>query len=301
MQIHPNKDKAAQLHQKDPNSFTDPNHKPEIALAVSEFEAFAGFKPLDTIAALLKLEPLQQFIPQDQLSNFTNEQLRAVVRNMLQADDSTVRKTYEGLIAISPDRYGSQSQIPTLARRLANQYDGSDPGILVALITMNYLKLSPGQAVYVPADGIHAWLAGDIIECMARSNNVLNFGFCPRADKEHTDLVCDLLTFTPHSVEDSILKPQPWKRCRNGKTKVFAPPMSEFDMLDVTLKGEEKESLEAMQGPSVFIVTKGNAKMTVADKEHELKEGSVFFVAPGKPLEFEAGAEGLQLYLAFVE
>jgi mannose-6-phosphate isomerase len=41
---------------------------------------------------------------------------------------------------------------------------------------MNFLTLNPGEAIYIPADGIHAYLSGDIIECMARSNNVLNSG-----------------------------------------------------------------------------------------------------------------------------
>lgn len=301
LQIHPNKDKAAQLHKERPNAFTDPNHKPEIGLALTEFEAFAGFKPLDTIAQLLKLEPLQQFISQDQLSAFTNEQLRGVVRRMLQADVPTVRKAYEGLVNISPERYGSQFHIPKLAPRLAQQYDESDPGILVALITMNYLVLQPGEAVYVPADGIHAWLSGDIIECMARSNNVLNFGFCPRADRNNTDLVCDLLTFNPHSVEDSILKPKVWGRSKQGKTKVFAPPMSEFDLLETKLASGEKESLEAVKGPSVLLATKGSAKMKAGGKEFELNEGRVFFVAHDVALEFEASDAGLQMYLAFVE
>lgn len=301
LQIHPDKDMAAQLHKERPNAFTDSNHKPEIGLALTKFEAFAGFKPLDNIAELLKLEPLKHFAPQDGTSNFTNEHLRNVVRKMLQADVPTVRKAYEGLIHINPERYGSQSHIHQLAPRLAQQYDASDPGILVALITMNYLVLQPGEAVYVPADGIHAWLAGDIIECMARSNNVLNFGFCPRADRNNTDLVCDLLTFTPHSVQDSVLRPKGWPRSQQGKSKVFAPPMSEFDILETKLKGGEKESLEAVKGPSVLIATKGGAKMKADGKEHELKEGHVFFVAHDVPLEFEAGEAGLQMYLAFVE
>ena len=46
LQIHPNKDVAAQLHKEDPDNFTDPNHKPEIALALGKFEAFCGFKPV---------------------------------------------------------------------------------------------------------------------------------------------------------------------------------------------------------------------------------------------------------------
>jgi mannose-6-phosphate isomerase len=64
LQIHPNKDLAAKLHAKDPGSFTDPNHKPEIAVALSKFELFAGFKPLSSIAPLFdNLPALRSFVP----------------------------------------------------------------------------------------------------------------------------------------------------------------------------------------------------------------------------------------------
>ncbi len=55
--------------------------------------------------------------------------------------------------------------------RLSKQYDKTDPGTVVALITMNYLKLRLGQSIYIPVDGIHAYLSSYIIKCMALSNN----------------------------------------------------------------------------------------------------------------------------------
>ncbi len=42
LQLHPNREMAAELHKKDPSSYTDPNHKPEIALALTKFESFCG-------------------------------------------------------------------------------------------------------------------------------------------------------------------------------------------------------------------------------------------------------------------
>lgn len=303
LQVHPNKDMAAKLHSERPEAFTDPNHKPEIALALSEFEAFAGFRPLADVAALLKLEPLQRFVDQSKLDKFGNEDLREVVRSMLQVDDDTVKKAYDGIVALKPEDFGKGAEyIPRLAPRLAKQYADSDPGILVALITMNYIVLQPGEAIYVPADGIHAWLAGDIIECMARSNNVLNFGFCPRADRNNTDLVCDLLTFTPHSAQESMVKTQTWDRSQNGKTKLFEAPMSEFDVLETTLSKGEKEVLGPVRGPSVLVVTSGDTKMRVKGQDEvNLGEGKVFFVSQGNSVEFEAGKDGAVMYTAFAE
>ncbi len=60
LQIHPNKDLAAKLHAKNPDQFTDDNHKPEIAIALGPFEVFAGWKPQTEIDGLFEaLHPLQ--------------------------------------------------------------------------------------------------------------------------------------------------------------------------------------------------------------------------------------------------
>ena len=88
---------------------------------------------------------------------------------------------------------------------------------------MNFLTLSAGDAIYVPADAPHAYLSGDIVECMARSNNVLNTGFCPRADRDNIELFTAALTFSPHSVEEVLLKPTVSERGKNGKTEEYKP------------------------------------------------------------------------------
>jgi len=44
IQAHPNKEEAAALHAKRPDIYKDPNHKPEIAIALDDsFEACYGF------------------------------------------------------------------------------------------------------------------------------------------------------------------------------------------------------------------------------------------------------------------
>lgn len=306
LQLHPDKEIAAGLHDEKPDAFTDPNHKPEIALALSEFEAFCGFKPLHQIEQLMRLDPLKRFMPANDHAAgraFTDDTLKHVVRAMLVTDDDAVKETYNFLLHISPERYKdmSASYIPKLAKRLAQQYDEADPGILVALITMNYLILQPGESIYIPEDGIHAYLSGDIIECMARSNNVLNTGFCPRAERSNIDLFTKCLTFRPHSPEESMLRPKSYEKGRQGKTQLFAPPMSEFSMLQTKLQAAEREELGAVDGPSILIATKGSAKMDAAGTSVDLKEGQVWFVAHGVEIELVAGDDGLLMHTAFVE
>jgi len=301
LQIHPNKDLATKLHQKDPENFTDPNHKPEIAVALSKFEVFAGFKPLGEIAPLFKLSALVPFVPDGAAQEWSDDTLRTVTRNLLSADESTVQGVLKALSKTSADTLGRAAYILELIPRLTDQYGPKDPGSLVALTCMNFLVLGPGDAIYIPADGIHAYLSGDIVECMARSNNVLNSGFCPPADRNNIDMFTNTLTFKAHSKEDVILPASNTRRSQNNKTRVYKPPMSEFDMLRCDLKKGESDVIGAGDGPGVLIVTRGVGKMEAEGKAFELSEGSIFFVAPGVDVKWEAdGDQGLEIYMAVV-
>lgn len=46
IQAHPDKELAKALHKLHPNVYKDDNHKPEMALAITQFEALCGFTSL---------------------------------------------------------------------------------------------------------------------------------------------------------------------------------------------------------------------------------------------------------------
>lgn len=164
---------------------------------------------------------------------------------------------------------------------------------------MNYLVLQPGESIYIPADGIHAYLAGDIIECMARSNNVLNTGFCPKADRNNVETFIQSLTFSPHDAKEAILPSKPYEGSKNGHTKIYAPPMSEFNMLASDIPSGATETLPAVSGPSSLLCSQGWGELKADGKTYEIKEGYVFFIGQGVELEFSA-KEALQLFNAYV-
>ena len=165
---------------------------------------------------------------------------------------------------------------------------------------MNFLTLSEGDAIFIPADCPHAYLAGNIVECMARSNNVLNTGFCPRAERDSIDLFTQSLTFSPHSATEVLLKPVPSSRGKSGKTKEYKPAMSEFNMMNVTLGRGDKETIGAINGPSVLFATAGSGRLMAEGHVHEIKEGFVYFVGQGVETAFEADKE-LVVYTAYAE
>ncbi|KAL8999125.1 MAG: hypothetical protein Q9188_005960 [Gyalolechia gomerana] len=300
LQIHPDKELSDRLHKKDPEKFTDSNHKPEIAIALGPFEVFAGWKHQNDIQALFSvLPPLEKFLP-EQHAHFNNETLKQICQRILTASDEEIATTQNELARIPREKYGKQAYILDLLPRLQDQYSKEDPGNLVTLLTMNFLSLSAGDAIYVPADAPHAYLSGDIVECMARSNNVLNTGFCPRADRDSIELFTAALTFSPHNTEQVKLGRRTTEKSKNGKTSEYAPPMSEFNMLKTSLKEGEKETIRAIAGPSVLFATSGSGKLMADGQTHDINEGYIFFVGQGTEVGYEASS-GLEVYQAYAE
>ncbi|CAI7566845.1 unnamed protein product [Penicillium glandicola] len=297
LQIHPDKSLAERLHAKDPEKFGDANHKPEIAIALSRFELFVGFKPFNEIAELIRLEPLGDFVPAHK--NFDDGALRQLCETLLTLPPDTVSETLTKLQDTPLSEFGDSENVPSLLDRLSKQYSEFDNGNLVAALLMNYMVLEPGEAVCVPADSIHAWFSGDIIECMARSDNVLNTGFCPRVDRDDVELFSQALTFKPNGPEESLLQRQKSSIGVKGRTGEYAPPFSEFNVLGVTLSPAEAEKHQVLRSPSILVITQGSGKMKVGDGTvHDIGEGNVYFAAKDAELEFSTKT-GLILYRAY--
>lgn len=167
---------------------------------------------------------------------------------------------------------------------------------------MNFLSLPAHDALYVPADAPHAYLSGDIVECMARSNNVLNTGFCPRADRDSIPIFTAGLTFASHSSDDLLLPSQKCEYGSKGKTREWKPPLSEFAVMRTRLGLGEEEVTREVAGPSVLWAVEGAGTLRAEGREWAVKEGHVFFVGCGVELGLKAqGERGLDIYRAYAE
>lgn len=161
-------------------NYKDDRHKPEIIVALSRFEALCGFKPLKKIDELL--EDLESHIS-------TSDGFRSIAgswREMLKTDDglqkvfadvSHRRGNFDGFTAELASLANFEARFE-LAERLNNLYPG-DPGVMLAML-MNHVVLQPGQALFLPAGNIHAYLHGLGVELMAESDNVLRGGLTPK-------------------------------------------------------------------------------------------------------------------------
>ena len=327
IQAHPNKKLAEQLHEKDPEHYPDGNHKPEMTIAVTPFEGLCGFRPLKEISHFLDtIEPLHALVGKehsDELKRVAEDsgaelsQAKAALRKaftaLMKQDKDGVASMSKKLVALAEESkiqpgpsVNTAEELNELVRRSNSQFPG-DIGLFV-LFFLNLVKLEPGQAMYLKADDIHAYISGDIIECMASSDNVIRAGFTPKF--QDVDTLTDILTYDHNPPEQQLLKPVDYPYVTlnttayssNSSSLLYDPPIEEFSVVRTALnKKGAKATFEGLAGPSIVIATTGNGKISVGPKSEELKEGQVFFVGATAELIIESDSDELVTFRAFCE
>ena len=187
IQAHPNKKLAAKLHEKDPKNYPDDNHKPEMALAITPFDGLCGFRPLKEISHFLDTVPsLKSLVGEDEANKFqdtvkgqettddeskTSENkkaLQAAFRGLMNSKPEEIEKHAKDLIQQAKDESdqfagnggpsNNGKELSDLMLRLQGQFP-NDIGLFVTFF-LNYVKLEVGEAMFLQADDIHAYLSG---------------------------------------------------------------------------------------------------------------------------------------------
>ncbi|ODQ79692.1 hypothetical protein BABINDRAFT_7909 [Babjeviella inositovora NRRL Y-12698] len=321
IQAHPDKAGAKILHANDPKNYPDDNHKPEMAIAVTDFEGFCGFKPLDQISeSLNKFPQFAEIVGEDTKREFqagikpaavagsdadvnNRKLLQAVFGKLMRTNDETIARLAASLVDSATTQpglfYPGQAE---LILRLNKQFP-NDIGLFCGCVMLNHCQLQAGEAMFLQAKDPHAYISGDIIECMAASDNVVRAGFTPKF-KDVENLV-DMLTYSYDSVEKQKMAPLAFPRAQgDGKSVLYDPPIAEFSVLQTVLsKTGDVQTFARFEGPSIVITTKGTGKISVKGSSSplEAETGFVFFVAPGAEIELESTSEDFVSYRAFVE
>ncbi|USW47306.1 Putative mannose-6-phosphate isomerase, type I, rmlC-like cupin domain superfamily [Septoria linicola] len=336
IQAHPNKKLAEQLHAKDPKHYPDDNHKPEMTIAVTPFDGLCGFRPLGEIAHFLRNVPtLRQLVGEETAAEFEK-----TVKGQETIDDSEKTKQNKKALqaAFSSLMKSSSEDIETATKQLIDQaksegsnfagsgvsatsgqeladlmirLDGQFPNDIGLFVTffLNYIKLDVGEAMFLKADDIHAYLSGDIIECMASSDNVIRAGFTPKF--KDVDTLTSCLTYSYAPIEEQKMSPQDYAYVKlnttayssNSDSILYNPPIEEFSVVKTDIKASGgKATFDPIDGPSIVICTKGEGKISVGPKSEEIKEGFVYFVGATAELVLESsGSEPLVTFRAFCE
>ncbi|RCH84325.1 Mannose-6-phosphate isomerase, partial [Rhizopus stolonifer] len=304
IQAHPDKTLGAQLFKEFPQNYKDPNHKPEMAIALTPFEALCGFRPLEEISQHMKIYPeLTELIGEkitreflDTVKSSRDEQenkavLKKVFSAMMNGSQDLITDLLKKLIT----RIKTSSEaISQLLVRLDQQYPGGDVGVFSCLL-LNYVSMEPGQAIFLGANEPHAYLSGDCVECMAASDNVVRAGLTPKF--KDVDVLVNMLTYRYGSAESQKMTP-----VRLGDhSLLYDPPIDEFAVIWANLKGSQTEHHPSIEGPSVLIVTSGSGqfKSSESDETYDLQEGFVYFVGANTPLIAQSGNSGLEFYRAY--
>jgi mannose-6-phosphate isomerase len=259
------RENASGISLDDPaRTFRDDNHKPEVIIALSEFSALCGFRTAATRARIVEyLE--RRGVPGANV-------LRGELPKVLEALLTRVDGVPELVATVSELDPSAVSDVVVrdaiaVATMLAHHYPG-DPGIVVSLI-LNHRVLQPGEALFLPAGNIHAYLHGVGIEVMAASDNVVRGGLT----EKHIDvpLLLEVLDFS--ELNDPSLAPMV-----DGPVRRFAPGIPDFAVLDVTVSGET--ALEFV-GPAIAVVVDGVVEFD-GDAPISLSRGHAAFVPAGE-------------------
>ncbi|KAH6784634.1 Mannose-6-phosphate isomerase [Perilla frutescens var. hirtella] len=299
IQAHPDKDLAAILHKEQPGMYKDGNHKPEMALALTEFEALCGFVDLE------ELKTVVHYVPEitevvggscaDQILNTSEEDGAKKLKEVLQSLFTGLMSASKAVILEKISKLISRLNLKCKVRkltekeelvlRLEKQYPG-DIGLLAAFM-FNYVKLSPGEALYLGANEPHAYIHGECVECMATSDNVVRAGLTPKNRDVQT--LCSMLTYKQDFPEILLGVPT------NPYTTKYIPPFDEFEVDCYNIPEEASTVIPAVPGPSVFVVVAGEGTMHAA----VIAEGDVLFAPANTEISLET-ISGCVVYRAGV-
>ena len=285
IQSHPDANLAQQLHAQHPTIYKDPNPKPELAIALTPFRALFGFRPFAQIIDFLnQLPPLTQIIPLSHQSS-----LKQMYSTLMKAPVNEVERRIEEILNLDTSNLSSDcKEAVELARNLHTQFPGGDVGVL-SVFLLNIVDLEPGQCLFMGPNVPHAYITGDLIECMTSSDNVIRGGLTPKF--KDVDTLVASLDYTCTIPE--LLEP----RIVNGGFPSWSPPGVPFAVTRITLAAGSKtvEFQSSLAGPSIALVMRGDGRIDDLD----IKKGQSVLILPGMCISVHGGEEGLDLFLAF--
>lgn len=295
LQAHPSAEQARDGFEREnrlgipidaPNrNYRDPWHKPELVVAVTEFEALAGFRDPRVTVELLRELQVSQLDPYLGMlaGQPDSEGLRALFTTWLTLPESRIATLVPAVLAGAVEQLGMgntrfAAELRTVLE-LGEDYP-SDPGVLASLL-LNRIHLEPGDGLYLPAGNLHAYLRGTAVEIMANSDNVLRGGLTPK----HIDVpeLLRVLDFTPADPAD--LTP-PVRTV--GAERVYLTPAPEFRLSRVELDGTGLHGPSSisfdMPGPQIVSVLTGTAEVRpVGGSPIAVPQGRAIWIADDDP------------------
>lgn len=286
LQAHPSRQQAEEGYAREEKAgvardakdrlYKDDWPKPELLCALIESEALCGFRaPARTYALVSQLgapRTAELLAPLADDSVPEPERIEQVFSKVMRLEDP---ESYVSELRSAADALGDSpdAEVALLADtvRILSDHYPANPGVLAALL-MNRVKLQPGEAMFLDAGNLHAYLHGAGIEIMANSDNVLRGGLTSK----HVDVeeLVSILDFCP--IADDRIEPEP---VSPGVDR-YPTPATEFALWRLSPSGSSVE-VPATESGRALVVTDGSVTLSSDDPDITVERGQAAFLDAG--------------------
>lgn len=298
LQVHPSSERARIGHARESHaeipldaahrSYKDQWHKPELIYALTRFEGLAGFRDVERSAQILRLLHVRwaDEVADQLLDGPAFQALRTVVTETMALSGRKLKRLLHEVsdaarhaeararrnqlrhrshqgdnLLVNPEASRVFARLGELGRAYPD-----DPGVLVTLL-LNNVVLAPGEAMFVNAGVIHAYVSGFGVEIMASSDNVLRAGLTPK----HMDVdeLLAITNFTP-------IPPPRWDPAERTPEFVYIePPVAEFCLT----VGRSPLRRVPPTGPRTVLVLEGTVEVVSKTERLTATRGQSIFVS----------------------
>ena len=295
-------------------NYGDAHHKPELLVALSDVTALSGFRSLDSARRDLRAFAT---CARERGATAGAGALEAAAARLGERDAEAARRDFiawafrgdaevVAALAALPAAVATraeaadadQDRIAAL-RRILETHPG-DPGALVSFL-LHHVRLAPGEALFLPARQLHAYLGGIAVEVMAASDNVLRAGLT----EKHVDVdeLCRVLD------AGEIAEPRFPERALAAGLVAWQPGVPDFQLLRARVcdpddrdaglgvpdHGAAAEIEVAAAHPIVLVVTAGRVRVErLATEFAEVataRRGQSLYVSAGDPIRLTGSGE----------
>ncbi len=271
IQAHPNRFQARQGFKKENDkkieidahnrNYKDENHKPECICALTDFWALNGFRKIPEILSYMnrissgrldnELKALEMKQDSNGLKKFFSEMMTLDLKRKQQIIDTAVTNA----AGMKKDDMAFGWIV-----KLHDEYPG-DIGVLSPII-LNLICLKPGEALFLQAGELHAYLDGVGIELMANSDNVLRGGLTPK----HIDVpeLLKVLNFKEKEME--ILIPEEVRPCELA----YPGKADEFVLSVIRVNDQKTYSSPLTRSVEILLCTEGTGTVRSSGQEESM-------------------------------
>jgi mannose-6-phosphate isomerase len=256
-------------------SYTDPFHKPELVVALSDFAALLGFRiPTEAEELICELDvpALDEVVELIRAPDGLAETVQWIMT--LPADHAS---DLADAVAAASHKRTDREPFTTVAG-IGDLFPG-DRGVLLALL-LQLVRLRAGDAFAVPAGTPHCYLHGVVVEAQAASDNTLRAGLTVK--RIDVPELLSVLCYDP-GVDPRLAPAQV-----GGADMFELPGVPDVRLYRVRLGRRPV----VLPGSGIVLVTEGRAVLTVGDTPTTVGRGGSAFV-PADRGEFTLTGEGV--------